>query len=158
MGIGGDGRGPTGACVVVCVGVLAFGAGEAGAVTLTAACSGTTGDVGSDSGSLVSEINEANAAGGANTVQLGAGCAYTLTAVDNYWYGPNGLPGIASTITIQGNGATIARSTAVGIPPFRLFFVGADSLISDWVSPGGRESDAGGPDAFGRAGPGRRWR
>ena len=71
-------------------------------------------------------INDANAGGGSNVVQLGAGCTYTLTAVNNNWYGPNGLPAIASNITIDGDGATIARSRASGTPTFRFFFVGAD--------------------------------
>ncbi len=36
----------------------------------------------------------------------------------------------------HGNGATIARSTATSTSPFRFFFVGANPLIEDWVSPG----------------------
>lgn len=33
-------------------------------------------------------------------VALSPGCTYTLTAAENNWYGPNGLPAIASDITI----------------------------------------------------------
>src|SRR5262249_13797038 len=29
---------------------------------------------------------------------------YNLDKIDNYWYGPDGLPAISSVITIQGNG------------------------------------------------------
>ena len=90
--------------------------------TFTAACSGTTGSA----SALVTAITRANSAGGSNVVALGRSCVYTLTAVDNYWYGPNGLPPIASNITIDGNGATIARSQAQATPRFRLLFVGAD--------------------------------
>ncbi len=121
---------------VLALGVLAglvVPAGSASAATFTAACSGTSGDP----VSLVAAINAANAAGGSNTVQLGAGCTYTLTVVDNNWYGPNGLPAIASDITIQGNGATITRPTSA--PRFRFFFVGADIAdgnTSNYVSPG----------------------
>jgi hypothetical protein len=123
--------------LLLCLLVLGLGAGEASAITLTAACSGTTGDVGSDSGSLVTEIGLANSAGGTNTIELGAGCIYDLKAVNNNWYGPNGLPAISSSLTIDGQGATIARdSTAV---KFRLLFVGANPLSPNTVgytSPG----------------------
>jgi hypothetical protein len=87
--------------------------------------------------SLVSAINSANSAPGADVVQLGSGCIYTLTVVDNYWYGPNGLPPIASEITIDGRGATIARASSA--PNFRLSFVGADPSnpnTANYVSPG----------------------
>ncbi len=113
--------------------VLLFWPGVADGATFTAGCAGSTGDV----ASLVAAINAANAAAGADTVQLGGGCTYTLTAVDNNWYGPTGLPAIASDITIEGNGATIARSLVA--PRFRLFFVGADPAnlqTSNYVSPG----------------------
>lgn len=80
---------------LVCAVSVCVLAGTASAATFTAACSGTTGDP----VSLVAAPNSANAAGGSNVVQLGAGCTYTLTAVDNNWYGPNGLPAIASDIT-----------------------------------------------------------
>ncbi len=71
-------------------------------------------------------------AGVENTIVLQAGATYTLMQPDApqfsfmdraSWYGPNGLPPIASRITIEGNGATIARSPFSS--PFRLFFVGA---------------------------------
>src|SRR5437660_11959234 len=99
--------------------VLVLACGSAAASTFSAACAGATGSP----SSLVAAIESANAHPGPDTVQLGHGCTYTLTAVDNNWYGPNGLPPIASDITIQGNGATIARDPAV--PTFRFFFVGA---------------------------------
>ncbi len=105
------------------------------AATFAAACSGTTGNA----ASLRAAIFEANASGGADTVALGRGCVYTLSAVDNRWFGPNGLPPIASNVTIEGNGATIQRSHATGTPPFRLLFVGADPANANtrgYVSPG----------------------
>ena len=86
------GRGLLLVLALVLLAAVVVPAGSASAATFTAACSGTTGDP----ASLVAAINSANAAGGANVVQLGAGCTYTLTAVDNNWYGPNGLPAIAS--------------------------------------------------------------
>ncbi len=78
--------------------------GTAPAATFPAACTGATGDV----ASLVAAIESANANGaGADVVALGSGCTYTLTTPHNNWYGPNGLPPIASDVTIAGNGATI---------------------------------------------------
>jgi len=119
--------------LLLCLLVLGLGAGEAGAVTLKAGCSGTTGDV----GSLVTEIGQANSVGGSNTIELGAGCIYDLTVVNNNWYGPNGLPAISSSLTIDGNGATIARDSTAA--KFRLLFVGANplnTLTGGYTSPG----------------------
>jgi hypothetical protein len=115
------------------VGALLLSSGTASAANFPASCSGTTGD----SGSLVSAITAANIAGGSNVVSLGRNCVYTLSAADNNWYGPNGLPAISSTLTIEGNGATIQR--AADAPPFRLLFVGADPgnpSTLGYVTPG----------------------
>ena len=114
-------------------GALALCPPAAPAATFTAACSGGSGDV----GSLRAAITVANTNLTADTVSLGAGCRYALGEPDNNWYGPNGLPPIASDITIEGNGATIARLP--GAVPFRLLFVGADPTSPDtpgYVSPG----------------------
>jgi hypothetical protein len=54
-------------------------------------------------------------------INLQAGTTYTLTAVNNYWYGPDGLPPINSTVIIHGNGATLQRAS--NAPDFRLFYV-----------------------------------
>jgi hypothetical protein len=75
-----------------------------------------------DTATLISDVNAANAAGGSNTINLSVG-TYTFTSVDNYWYGPNALPPITSNLTINGNGATLTRSTASNTPAFRLFYV-----------------------------------
>jgi ABC-type amino acid transport substrate-binding protein len=98
---------------------------------------------------LIGAIEEANANGpNPDTIELAAGCTYALTSVyrENmalptnyaYWYGPSGLPAIASEITVEGNGATIERSST-DITPFRLLFVGADPTDPDtfgYASPG----------------------
>jgi len=80
---------------------------------------------------LIDAINDANADSGASTLELSAGCTYTLTAVDNsalfysmgseFYYGDNGLPMITTPITINGNGATIIRDS--GAPDFRIFYI-----------------------------------
>ncbi len=72
---------------------------------------------------LITDINAANAAGGANTISLAPGASYDLTTVNNDWYGPNGLPAISSNLTINGYGATLERDTGTETPDFRLFYV-----------------------------------
>jgi len=97
--------------------------------------------------SLASAINNANsdadtdgrygcpAGSGADIINLKANKIYTLTTVNNQEAGPNGLPAITSVITINGNGATIKRSKAAGIPDFRLLRVisGSGDLILNAV-------------------------
>jgi len=84
----------------------------------------------------------AGSAGAVNTIVLQSGATYVLTQADQpeaghmdraSWYGPNGLPPIASSIVIEGNGATIERT---GSARFRLFFVGADANNPNYVTPG----------------------
>ncbi|MGH8714621.1 MAG: IPTL-CTERM sorting domain-containing protein [Casimicrobiaceae bacterium] len=81
-----------------------------------------------DTAGLIAAINTANGNGVANTINL-AGGTYNLSAADNSTVagGANGLPVIVSTLTIIGNGATIART---GAPLFRLFQVGSGTPTS----------------------------
>jgi hypothetical protein len=73
---------------------------------------------------LIDEINAANANPDLDIITLEAGCVFTLTTVNNHWFGPNGLPPISSPITIEGNGATIQRDPALTeSTKFRLFYV-----------------------------------
>jgi hypothetical protein len=76
-------------------------------------------------------LNAARNTGGTATINL-QDATYTLNAIDNYWYGPDGLPAISSPMTLEGNGATIARDTVAAdqTPAFRLFYVsgGLDGL------------------------------
>lgn len=75
---------------------------------------------------LVTSINDANASGpGVVTIELEPGCTYQLDTVDNTVDGNNGLPSITSSILINGNGATIRRSTAAQKAAIRLFHVSA---------------------------------
>ena len=71
------------------------------------------------------------AGSGADTIELPASATITLTAVDNYNEGDNGLPPIVSAITINGNGATIERSSFVATPEFRIFYVSAELILSN---------------------------
>ena len=59
----------------------------------------------------------------ASTLVLAPGCVYTLESANNTTEGGTGLPVITGNVTIQGAGATIARSTATGVPAFRIFDV-----------------------------------
>ncbi len=82
-----------------------------------------------DAAGLIADINAANGNGQDNTINLSAS-TYDLTVIDNYWYGPNGLPAISSNLIMNGNGAVIKRdSTAAN---FRLFYVsgGFDGLAA----------------------------
>lgn len=83
---------------------------------------------------LVADIAAANKAGGANTITLAANTTFDLTAVNNTTNGANGLPVVglnkAVNLTIVGNGDTIDRSTAAGIPAFRLFDLASGSSLT----------------------------
>jgi hypothetical protein len=81
---------------------------------------------------LVAAINAANLAGGANTITLAPGAAFSLTAADNPTDGGNGLPVIAAgdDLTILGSGDVIERSTAAGTPAFRLVDVAAGASLT----------------------------
>jgi hypothetical protein len=96
---------------------------------------------GDGSCSLIEAIDNANAdadtssgdcpAGqGPDTIELAASVVYTLTAVHNSTNGANGLPSIASTITISGNNSTIARSGTAGTPSFRLLHIAAGGSLT----------------------------
>ena len=78
---------------------------------------------------LISAINDANSNGVADTINLAAGCTYTLTAVDNDTDGPNGLPSITSEITISGNAATIERDTSS--PNFRIIHSSGNLVLNN---------------------------
>lgn len=110
-----------------------------------------------DVAGLIVAINTANANGVPDTINLAPGGIYTLTAVDNTSAGYDGgsgtgLPIITSQITINGNGATIQRSSAAGTSAFRIFFIegpfrgGSGNLTLDGVTirGGGLFSTGGG--------------
>jgi hypothetical protein len=67
------------------------------------------------------------ATAGANTIDLAAiaGEILSFATTDNFWYGPNALPPIASSIVIEGRGAIL--EIPAGTLRRRFFFVGADA-------------------------------
>ena len=78
--------------------------------------------------SLISAL--AAASSGTTTLALPSGCTYTLTSVNNSSDGSTGLPVITANVTIQGNGATITRSTASGTAAFRLLDVASGGSLT----------------------------
>src|SRR6516164_3468327 len=58
-----------------------------------------------DTATLIADINTANFNGDpSNTINISG--TYDLTAINTYWYGPDGLPAIYSNLTISGDPAT----------------------------------------------------
>lgn len=75
---------------------------------------------------IIAANNEA-ANPGVDTLALSAGCDYVFTGPQNFSYGPNALAAVSSPIVIEGNGATLSRSSQTD---FRFFFIGADPANS----------------------------
>src|ERR1700733_13259345 len=94
--------------------VLASGAMPAAAATVTRVPCGTP--------ALVSAIS--GAASGA-TLSLARGCTYVLTAA---------LPTVSQDLTINGNGATLRRSTAVGTAAFTILAITAGTVALNQLS------------------------
>lgn len=85
--------------------------------------------------------------------------AIQFTAADGYWYGPDGLPPIASPIVIVGDpaGSLIGRSTASSTPPFRLFYIGGGLSLANYNAanvPGSTLPGWGTKDSNGNLKPG----
>jgi hypothetical protein len=89
---------------------------------------------------LIKAIADANTTPVDDTINLKAGCTYKLVSVDNNTsaLGATGLPLIADAatagkLTINGNGATIERSSAKGMKNFRILAVaiGGDLTIKN---------------------------
>ena len=79
---------------------------------------------------LIAAIEQANTTPVADTIELAANCVYTLTAIHNTTEGPTGLPVISTPLTINGNRASIERSTAADTPAFRFFFMPAAGTLT----------------------------
>jgi hypothetical protein len=80
---------------------------------------------------LKTAITAANISGG--TITLPAGCKITLAVQDNATQGPTGLPVITGNVTINGNGAVIARQAdtpSTPVPAFRLLNVATGGTLT----------------------------
>ncbi|MBK8022877.1 MAG: hypothetical protein IPK19_15960 [Chloroflexi bacterium] len=86
----------------------------------------------SDSTGLINAITCANATAANDVINLNAGSTYTLTEIVANLTGlpPIVTAGTAGTLTINGNGATITRSSAGGTPQFRLFHVNENANLT----------------------------
>jgi hypothetical protein len=126
--------------------LLALGQGVGAAATITVTTSNP--NIAADGQcSLIEAIVNANndaatfpdcsAGSGADTIVLPANANLTLSGVDNTALGPAGLPQIASRITIEGNGGTIARDGSA--PGFGLIAVGStgDLTLRSVILSGG---------------------
>jgi hypothetical protein len=104
-------------------------------------------DVPCDADELINAINTANSDSEADTLNLTAGCTYTLTAAADTTHG---LPSITSEIIINGNRATIERSLTA-TDDFGIFHVAADGYLTlNKLTVSNGLSDAGGGiDNFG---------
>ncbi|MCK6556983.1 hypothetical protein L6Q96_20765 [Candidatus Binatia bacterium] len=105
-----------------------------GAFGSTINVTSTSGGTGGPSCTLRDAIAAANgdvpsggcsAGSGVDSIVLPSGAMITLVQVDNATHGANGLPVVTSTIVVEGNGATIGRSTAPATPVFRILHVDA---------------------------------
>jgi hypothetical protein len=103
-----------------------------------------------DVAGLIAAIQSANATAESDVIELAPSGTYVLTGVaeDDGYAGGAGLPYVRSPLTINGHGATIQRSSASGIPDFRIVFVFVSDLILDGVTiaggRGGNDSRGGG--------------
>jgi hypothetical protein len=134
---------------------------RAGEIVVTST-SGARGGPGCTLRDAITAANTDAAAGdcpagsGTDTITLTDGATYTLTEVDNTTLRsgieePNGLPSATTDITIIGNGATIARSSADGTLAFRLLHVapGAYLTINDATLTNGMPATQPGPGGDG---------
>jgi len=128
---------------------LAALAALAGAPATADAAPTRAADVPCDAAALVGAVAAANTAGGGR-LELTPGCTYTLTSPQADT--EDGLPPIATPITIDGRGATITRSADPETESFRIFEVlaspGRLTLRSLTISNG----NAPGPDPDGGGG------
>jgi hypothetical protein len=120
------------------IGVVVVVAGMAHAATITVPCSGS----GGAASALVTAVDTANSTPGPNTINLTPGCVYTLTTThEGNGISQNGLAPITGTLTVNGYGASVARSP-VGTPSFRIFSVlaGGNLTLNTVTVKGGAAS------------------
>jgi large repetitive protein len=96
-------------------------------------CRDETGDeTGRPFCTLQAALRAAEAAPGADTIELVGGGTYTFAAVDNFdsWEtGANALPRIRGEVVIRGHGATLVRDRAPDTPRFRFFLVDPEGRL-----------------------------
>ncbi len=76
----------------------------------------------SNAGGMRSDCTAGNV-NGPDTISLPTNGTFVLTSAHNEQFGPTGLPVITSSMTIEGHGATIRRSSVSGTPLFRILVI-----------------------------------
>lgn len=120
---------------------LATGAGHAATLEVTGDCSLIKAIINANTDADMDGVGVGCPAGsGADTLNLVANKVYLLKKRNNINAGPNGLPAIASVITINGNNAIIKRVSTEGSPDFRLFRIvsGGNLTLNSVKLTGGR--------------------
>jgi len=133
--------------------LLALGQGVATAATITVTTNNPN-IVADGQCSLIEAIVNANndaathadcpAGSGADTIVLPASANITLTNVSDNTYGPTGLPLITSRITIEGNGAVIARQGSAAAFGLMAVKDTGDLTLQNVTLSGGSSSEGGG--------------
>jgi hypothetical protein len=82
---------------------------------------------------LINAIGTANASGQANSIELFPNGVYTLQTAHNFEYGPNGLPQIASDLTINGNSWILGGIIVKGQAEVKIATLSAKAPASNWV-------------------------
>jgi hypothetical protein len=121
------------------VGLLTVAAAVA-ATQVASSFSGSAGAVDCSAGGLTAAVADAANSSTPVTLAIAAGCTYTLTAPANATDGGTGLAVINGNVTINGNGATITRSSASA---FRFFDVanGAGLTLNNLTLDNGLTGD-----------------
>ncbi len=122
---------------------LALSAAQAATINVTAPCTLTHAINNANADADTDGAGGCTAGSGADILELKSNAMYTLSTVDNQdASGPNGLPLISSVITINGNGATVKRSSVAGTADFRLLHIGTGGnlTVNNLKLTGGRLS------------------
>jgi hypothetical protein len=133
--------------------LLALGQGVATAATITVTTNNPN-IISDGQCSLIEAIVNANndaathancaAGSGADTIAMPANANVTLTNVSDNTYGPTGLPLITSRITIEGNGAVIARQGSAAAFGLMAVNYAGDLTLQSVTLSGGSSSEGGG--------------
>jgi hypothetical protein len=133
--------------------LLALGQGVATAATITVTTNNPNA-VADGQCSLIEAIINANndaathadcgAGSGTDTIVLPANATVTLTNVSDNTYGPTGLPPVTSRITIEGNGAVIARQGSAAAFGLMAVKNSGDLTLQSVTLSGGSSSGNGG--------------
>lgn len=109
-----------------------------------------------DAGLMRPDCTSGNVAG-PDIISLPNNGAFTLTEAHNTQFGATGLPVITSSMTIEGHGSTILRSTTANTPAFRILAVDPGvsltlrntTLSNGWLSESSQSYKGGGILSYG---------